>query len=930
MPDIRLQDYTARIKGLISSNRHDEALAHCQHILRYYPKHVQTYALMGEICLEKEMYREAIEFFQRTLSADPENLIARVGLGIICDGQGAIPEAIWQLERAFELAPGNTEVRRELQRLYAQHEGGQKTRLKLTRGALGRLYSRNGLYERAIGEFQGILRQDPELPDIRVALVEALWREGRRLEAVEACLELLEALPNCLKANLILGDIWLRGGNEEAAMEKLNVARALDPENLVAQELMGPDSPLPPEEVLIPELEAMPEPFGLAGRETGAPVVAWRGVEEETAKAPAEATAPSGPEEELPAWLRDIGAVPEQEPAVEVAGEEAVAGAEPEEVLPMGEVPDWLQELMGEEIQPPVGEPGAIGEEVAAVEAPPVAEVPEWLEQLDEAEVPSPPVAEEAPSAEGLPGGAVIGGMAAAGVLLTAAVMGESEPEPVAAETEAVEPQEEPAEEVPEWLRALAVEETPPVVGAAILPPVEAPAEPAEEIPDWVRALEIPEAEEIAPATVAEVPGEEIPKAEIPASLLALVEAGILDEADLSVAMAEMSPEDLEAQRAEEVPAWLQELVGAEEAMIATQAMPVAEAEPVAEEPAPGEEEQALEEELIAAQAVPVAEAEPVVEEPAPGEEEQVPEEELPAWLQALAELGEEKEIAPIAELPIEPLPPVEAVVLPAIETPTAEVWAVEAVVPPIIETPVEEVRAVEETVPPAAEARPKGARCKGARRKEARREEVLAVEEEMPQVVTMPLKEAAVVEAELPAVVEVPAEETPVAVEEVPPVVEMLAEEVPVVEQKVLPVVAMPAEVVSEVEKEAPPVVEMPARELPGVEVAEQVAVPSRKDELLEQVNARPRDYKARVELAQAYSEERDWAAALTQYEKLVSARKFLPEVLHDLEQMLEEDVDRARLYQLMGDIYMHQDQLDKSLEAYRLARQALGRGRR
>jgi tetratricopeptide (TPR) repeat protein len=257
MADIRLQNYVAKIKDLIRSVRLDEAIAHCQHILHHYPKHIETYGLLGEACLEKQMYREAIEFFQRTLGADPENLMARVGLGVIYDEQGAFPEAIWQLERAFELVPGNSEVHRELLRLYGQYDGIDKSRLKLTRGALGRLYSRNGLYERAIGEFHAVLRQDPELPDIRVALVEALWREGRQLEAVEMCMELLDALPNCLKANLILGEIWTRSGREEGQMY-LRRAEALDPENQMVQELFEAASPLPAREVRIVPLEYRP------------------------------------------------------------------------------------------------------------------------------------------------------------------------------------------------------------------------------------------------------------------------------------------------------------------------------------------------------------------------------------------------------------------------------------------------------------------------------------------------------------------------------------------------------------------------------------------------------------------------------------------------------------------------------------------------
>ena len=55
MPDIQLQDYTAKLKDLIQSGRLDEAIAHGQHILRQHPKHVETYCILGEACLEKGM-----------------------------------------------------------------------------------------------------------------------------------------------------------------------------------------------------------------------------------------------------------------------------------------------------------------------------------------------------------------------------------------------------------------------------------------------------------------------------------------------------------------------------------------------------------------------------------------------------------------------------------------------------------------------------------------------------------------------------------------------------------------------------------------------------------------------------------------------------------------------------------------------------------
>ncbi|MFC2036372.1 tetratricopeptide repeat protein [Chloroflexota bacterium] len=257
MPDIQLHKYRARIEGLIRGDRQDEAIAHCEHILHFYPKYIQAYRLLGQACLAKGELQQARECFQRALSADPENLTAWIGLGNVYAHQDMLPEAIWSMERALTLAPGHADLRQGLQGLYARRDGAQqigggKAALKLTQDALGRLHARNGLYEDAISEYRAVLCHEPDLPDIRVALVEALWHGGRHLEATEVCLEILKQLPHCLKANLVLGAVRLASGHEDAGKLRLDVARALDPENLVAQQMMGRESPLPLEEVFIP------------------------------------------------------------------------------------------------------------------------------------------------------------------------------------------------------------------------------------------------------------------------------------------------------------------------------------------------------------------------------------------------------------------------------------------------------------------------------------------------------------------------------------------------------------------------------------------------------------------------------------------------------------------------------------------------------
>jgi tetratricopeptide (TPR) repeat protein len=253
MAEILLREYIDKIQALIGIGRVEEAIAHGRHLLRLYPKQIQIYALMGEACLATGRFREAADFFLRALSADPENPGAWIGWSRVNQAQGLWSEAAWRMERALELAPRDPLIRRELIR--CMHEGGvQSVTPKLTRSSLARLYVRGGLYEQAASEFRDQLRRHPDRPDLQVALAEALWRVGCNIEAAEVCLDILETLPFCLKAQLILGTIYFHNGQRDAALARFDAANELDPEHLMAQEVLGTRSPLPPQQVLVPVL----------------------------------------------------------------------------------------------------------------------------------------------------------------------------------------------------------------------------------------------------------------------------------------------------------------------------------------------------------------------------------------------------------------------------------------------------------------------------------------------------------------------------------------------------------------------------------------------------------------------------------------------------------------------------------------------------
>ncbi len=399
MAEITLSKYCDQAKELIRTDSYNQAIAICRHILKHYPRHVRAYRLLGEACLEKGDYVEAANLFKRVLGADMEDMVVYVGLGIIFDEQGALEEAIWQLERAFELSPGNAEIRKELQRLYSERDGTTPPKLRLTPAALGRLYLREELYQRAIDEFRDVLNEDPERADIQVALAQALWWTGQKQEAAAVCEALLEQYPNCLKANLILGEILLNGNREEEGQALLETAQALDPENSVAESLFRDKSPLPAEAASVPRLDdrhleqevqeltaETPSPHGRS--EPGAGPPSYR--------------SPEASEEAMPDWLRRL-----QEEEREFA-EGHMASAPDAQAMP-----DWLQQLAEERASGAVEdtEPGDLspdaeqtgpdegpemtlpgkpisleptasrGEEVERG-VPPAEEPPDWLSQL--------------------------------------------------------------------------------------------------------------------------------------------------------------------------------------------------------------------------------------------------------------------------------------------------------------------------------------------------------------------------------------------------------------------------------------------------------------------------------------------------------------------------------------------------------------------
>jgi len=236
MAKFKLQEAVGKAKEVLEQGDSERAIAMCQYVLRYYPRCIEAFRLLGEAYIERGDSETAGKMFAYVLQADPHNVLAHVGRAIIYEEKGDIDAAIAEFERAFELEPGIRELRDELLRLYTLRFGIEGARVRVSRAGLAHLYARDGLLPQAITEFHDVLKNDPRL-DVRISLAEVLWRDGQREEAARICNAVLQQVPNNLRANLILAQVWYSDSHQDDALALMHRAQALDPDSTVARSL---------------------------------------------------------------------------------------------------------------------------------------------------------------------------------------------------------------------------------------------------------------------------------------------------------------------------------------------------------------------------------------------------------------------------------------------------------------------------------------------------------------------------------------------------------------------------------------------------------------------------------------------------------------------------------------------------------------------
>jgi tetratricopeptide (TPR) repeat protein len=474
MTIIPLRAYNSEIEGLIDNGQLDEAVAHCRHILVTYPKYIATYRLLGKAHLEQQRISDATDIFQRVLSSIPDDFIANVGMSIIREDENNLDAAIWHMELAYESQPANVAIQDELRRLYGRRDGMQPPKVRLTRGALARMYAKGGLFDQSIAELRAAISEDPNRHDLQLLLAEMYYQTSQRVEAVETCANIIKKIPYCLQANRILAISLSEAEGSKAVKNYQQTVISLDPYFAYASPEAISSDQVPENTVNIERLdwksgiqvsEAPPQPD-------------WATSLGISIEKPAD--------ENLPDWLAAAEA-----PAPSPTGEKVPPSVSPfiwdnqevEKVItetskPEGEIPDWMKDAGW---QPATGEATPPPGEIIPEE--PLAELP-GNEDIEQAEMP-----------EWLRG------------IAPESVMGEEPPAAPQAEADLSTPwldqhQPGPTDSIIQWL-----DENKPDTN--IIPPAqdeELAAALDEEIPDWLKDIDVPQTPSIEEEGPAESP----------------------------------------------------------------------------------------------------------------------------------------------------------------------------------------------------------------------------------------------------------------------------------------------------------------------------------------------------------------------------------------------------------------------------------------
>lgn len=201
---IPLRAFYRKIENLIINQEIDAAISHAEFLIEKHPKNIAVYKLLGKAFLEKQEFDYANTVFEKILQVEPDDFVSHIGISMVAESFGNLKKSLISMRRAYELEPTNETLQNEVKRLIEAKDGIAPDQIRLTRGALIKMYSRSQLADQAIAEARLGVQENPERVDFKIHLANMFFSSGRKIKAIETCIDIISTLPYCKSALVIL------------------------------------------------------------------------------------------------------------------------------------------------------------------------------------------------------------------------------------------------------------------------------------------------------------------------------------------------------------------------------------------------------------------------------------------------------------------------------------------------------------------------------------------------------------------------------------------------------------------------------------------------------------------------------------------------------------------------------------------------------
>lgn len=212
----------ARAQALEATGDWPEALEEYEAALELDPTNSLIYSEIAASYLRRQQISQAVEYAERAVRADEDNLDAHQLLSSIYTSQlqnAPADQAVGQdiLNRAIE----------ELEHVVRLDSSEREAYL-----TLGRLYRFSDEPERAAQVYRDFLEVSPGSEDVAVPLAELQIEAGNADEAIEILKELTENQPGHERALILLGEAYIQTSDFAGAADAFSEAVALAPDDV--------------------------------------------------------------------------------------------------------------------------------------------------------------------------------------------------------------------------------------------------------------------------------------------------------------------------------------------------------------------------------------------------------------------------------------------------------------------------------------------------------------------------------------------------------------------------------------------------------------------------------------------------------------------------------------------------------------------------